>query len=132
MPLPRTKQSDNSNMEVVVQEVTFKPGRGDTTTVTQATNRTTAVTINASVGQITCNNTSLAAGAEAKFTVNNDRVTAKSVIVANMASGQTADTSVVDVVAVANGSFVLQLTNLNAATADTGAGVINFVVLGGQ
>ena len=44
MPLPRSREQDFSNSEVLVQEVTFKPGRGDITTVTQATNRTTADT----------------------------------------------------------------------------------------
>ncbi len=100
--------------------------------VTQQTNRSTTVEINSTVGQITTNATSLAAGAEAKFTVTNSYVSAKDVIVLNAASGQTADTSVPIVVAVADGSFVIQLTNLNGTTADTGAMVINFIVLGGN
>ena len=100
--------------------------------VTQATNRSTGVTINAPAGQITMNAASLAAGAEATFTVTNSFVTATSVPVIALASGQTADTSVVNVTAVANGSFNITVTNLNAATADTGAGVINFIVFNGS
>jgi hypothetical protein len=100
--------------------------------VTQATSRATGVTINAPAGAITMNAASLAAGAEATFTVTNSFVTARSVPVIALASGQTADTSVVNVTAVANGSFNITVTNLNAATADTGAGVINFIVFNGS
>jgi glucosamine 6-phosphate synthetase-like amidotransferase/phosphosugar isomerase protein len=74
-------------------------------------------------------NTSLAAGAEATFTVTNSHVSAKSVVVVNAASGQTADTSVAVVSAVAAGSFDITITNLHASTADTGAMVINFIVI---
>lgn len=101
-------------------------------TVTQATSRTTGVTLNAKAGQITTDNTSLAAGAEAEFTVTNSEVSAKDVVVANIASGTTAATSVVFVTAVADGSFKLRLSNLNASTADTAAAVINFVVISGS
>lgn len=103
-------------------------GQGPKATVTQTTNRSTGVTINAVSGQITTDATSLAAGAEAKFVVTNNKVRATSVPVIAAASGQTADTSVPVVVAVADGSFTIQLTNLSAATADTGAMVINFIV----
>lgn len=101
-------------------------------TVTQATSRSTGVTINAPAGAITMNAASLAAGAEATFTVTNSFVTSTSVPVIALASGQTAATSVVNVTAVANGSFDITVTNLNAATADTGAGVINFIVFNGS
>lgn len=101
-------------------------------TVTQATSRSTGVTINAPAGQITMNNASLAAGAEATFTVTNSFVTANSVPVVALASGQTAGTSIVAVTAVAAGSFDITVTNLHAATADTGAGVINFIVFQGS
>lgn len=132
MALPKSKSVNNRDQELRCATVNFFPIRGDSTTVTQATNRSTGVTINSTVGQITTDATSLAAGAEAKFVVTNSYVTNKSVIVINAASGQTTDTSVPVVVAVANGSFTIQLTNLNASTADTGAMVINFVVLGGN
>jgi hypothetical protein len=100
--------------------------------VTQATSRSTGVTINAPAGQITMNAASLAAGAEVKFTVTNSFVTTTSVPVIALASGQTADTSIVSVTAVAAGSFQITVTNLNAATADTGAGVINFIIFNGS
>ncbi len=132
MALPNSKRNDLRGQELAVSSVDFHPVRGDTSTVTQATNRSTGVTINSLVGQITTDATSLAAGAEAKFVVTNSYVSAKDVIAINAASGQTADTSIPTVVAVGAGSFTIQLTNLNASTADTGAMVINFVVLGGN
>lgn len=100
-----------------------------TNSVTQATNRTTAVTLNARSGSITTNNASLAAAAEAAFTVNNSEVAAGDVVVICARSGQTASTSVPIVTAVAAGSFQITLTNLHASTADTGAMIINFVVI---
>lgn len=97
--------------------------------VTQPTSRTTGVTLNAVCGAITTNNASLAAGAEASFTVTNSAVQVGDVVVVCARSGQTAGTSVPQVTAVANGSFEITLSNLNGSTADTGAMVINFAVI---
>lgn len=97
--------------------------------VTQLTNRTTGVTINALCGAITTHNASLAAGAEAAFAVTNSHVAAGDVVAVCAASGQTAGTSIPVVTAVAAGSFTITLTNLHAATADTGPMVINFAVV---
>ena len=132
MALPNSKTLNFKQQEIATSAINLYPLRGDTSTVTQETNRTTGVTIDSVVGQITTDDASLGAGLEAKFVVTNKYVTAKSVVVINAASGQTADTSIPVVVAVANGSFTIQLTNLNASTADTGAMVINFIVLGGN
>lgn len=99
--------------------------------VTQITNRSTAVTVNATSGAITTDTTSLAAGAEATFTVNNSAVEVGDVVVVCARSGQTAATSIPAVTAVAAGSFAITLTNLNASTADTGAMIINFAVIKG-
>lgn len=106
-------------------------GKGTTPAVTQITNRSTGVTINASSGRITMDATSLAAAAEATFVVTNSFVTANSVVVVCFSSGQTASTSLAFVSAVADGSFSITISNFNAATADTGAGIINFIVFNG-
>ncbi len=98
-------------------------------TVTQITNRSTGVTLSTLTGQITTDNTSLAAGAEATFTVTNTKVAATDIVVICAASGQTAGTSIPFVTAVAAGSFDITLSNVHAATADTGAMVINFAVI---
>lgn len=100
-------------------------------TVTQATNRTTAVTLNKVCGQITTNNASLGAELAAAFTVNNDKVAAGDVVVVSVASGSNGGNTAVSVTAVANGSFQVTVANHNAAagTAETGAIVINFAVI---
>ena len=97
--------------------------------VTQITSRATGVTLNKLCGKITTDPTSLAAGAEAVFTVTNNTVEVGDVVVICARSGQTAGTSVPVVTTVAAGSFQITLTNLHASTADTGAMIINFVVL---
>jgi len=103
-------------------------------TVTQQTNRTTGVTLNALTGQITTNNASLAAEGSADFVVTNSKVTAKDVVVLSIASGTNGGGTLVCVVGVAAGSFTIRVHNGNVAagTAETGAIVINFVVLKGQ
>jgi hypothetical protein len=98
--------------------------------VTQATDRTTGVTLNTLTGQITTNNASLAAGAEAEFTVTNSTVAATDTIVLNITPGGTG-TPFAYVSTVGSGSFKVTVTNLHASTADTSADVINFTVIKG-
>lgn len=100
-------------------------------TVTQATNRTTAVTINALTGTITTNNASLAAEATAVFTVTNSQVAIGDVVVASIQSGSNGGGTIAFVQSTAAGSFVLAVQNNNVAagTAETGAILINFVVI---
>jgi hypothetical protein len=106
---------------------------GTGSTVTQITNRATGVTINALSGAITTINTSLAAEASAVFVVTNSKVEIGDVVCVSMRSGSVALNTDVIVSAVAAGSFSLTVVNGNVAsgTAETGAIVINFVVLKG-
>lgn len=99
--------------------------------VTQATNRTTGVTLSTLAGQITTNNASLAAEASANFTVTNTTVAIGDVVVVAIQSGSNGGNTAVSVVTVANGSFVIKVSNNNAAagTAETGAIIINFAVI---
>jgi hypothetical protein len=99
--------------------------------VTQLTNRTTGVTINAICGSITTNNASLAAEAAASFVVTNSAVAIGDVVLVSQRSGAVGVMTDVVVIAVANGSFTLAVMNGNVAagTAETGAIIINFVVL---
>lgn len=97
--------------------------------VVQATSRSTGVTINAVCGQITGNAASLAAGAEALFVVTNSAVGIQDVVLLSVQSGPTAGTSIFTVAAVAAGSFTIKIRNLAAATADTGAPILNFAVI---
>ena len=102
--------------------------------VTQLTNRSTGVTINAICGAITTINTSLAAGASAVFTVTNSAVAIGDVVNVSIRSGSAnaagvAGTTFVNVVAVAAGSFNIAVDNRSSTTAETGAIVINFAVV---
>lgn len=99
--------------------------------VTQATNRTTGVTLNTYTGTITTNNASLAAEATAKFTVTNDKVAIGDVIALSQQSGSNGGGTIVHVTTVAAGSFEIAVYNGNVAagTAETGAILINFHVL---
>ena len=104
---------------------------GASSAVTQATNRTTGVTINASAGSITTNNTSLAAEAAAAFVVTNNKVSVGDVVLISQRSGAVGVMTTVEVVAVAAGSFTLSVMNGNVAAgvAETGAIIINFAVI---
>ena len=103
-------------------------------TVTQQTNRTTGVNINALCGAITTNNASLAAEAAAAFVVTNPQVSIGDVVVVCQRSGSNGGNTDLGVYAVTNGSFTINVANNNASggTAETGAIIINFLVLKGQ
>lgn len=101
--------------------------------VTQITNRATGVTINSLAGQITTDNTSLAAEASAEFVVTNSKVNINDVIALSIQSGAVGVGTMATVSTVTNGSFTIRIHNGNVAsgTAETGAIIINFVVLRG-
>ena len=98
-------------------------------TVTQATNRTTGVTLSTHSGQVTVDHQSLAAVTIVTHTVANTKVSATDVIVLSKVSGD-ADTNAW-VSAVASGSFNVSLRNNHDSSADTTAFVYNFVVIKG-
>lgn len=109
----------------------FGYGTGAGGAVTQATNRTTGVTIDKLTGTITTNNTSLAAEASARFTVTNSTVAIGDVVVVSQQSGAVGVMTDVWVDSIAAGSFVIVVANNNVAagTAETGAILINFAVI---
>jgi hypothetical protein len=86
-------------------------------TVTQATSKSTGVTINASVGQIVTTNSALAAAAEVAFVVTNNQASAYDIPIVAIASGAaTAGTYLVSVAAVTNGSFTIVITNASTGS----------------
>lgn len=109
-------------------------GQGVGGAVTQATNRTTGVTLNTLSGVITTNNASLAAEAAAVFTVTNSQVGINDIPIVAIQSGSNGGNTKVTVNTVAAGSFIIQVANDNAAagTAETGAILINFAIVKGQ
>lgn len=100
-------------------------------TVTQLTSITTGVTLNTNSGQITTVSSTLAAGAEAEFTVTNSAVAATDTVVVNLASTSSAGTPLASCSAVAAGSFNITIANLHASSALDNTMVINFCVIGG-
>lgn len=98
------------------------------TAVTQGTSITTTVVCSALSGVITTVSQTVAGGAEAEFTVTNTLVKATDVVVACIKTHTSAGAFDVSVSAVADGSFKLRLTNLDAA-AGNNVLVINFIVL---
>jgi hypothetical protein len=110
--------------------VGYKTGKSVGGTVTQATSKSTGVTINKLSGAITMNNAALAAAAEVGFTVTNSKVAATDVVVVNIASGATAASYTCTVDAVAAGSFKITVGNHSAGSLSE-AIVINFVVIKG-
>lgn len=85
-------------------------------TVTQATNKSTAVTLNKLCGQITMHNAALAAGAIVSFTVNNSTVLANDLIVANHALTGTFGPYLITARATANGTAVITVRNTSAGS----------------
>ncbi len=84
--------------------------------VTQATNKSTGVTLNKTTGKIVMNNEALGAAAEVSFTVTNSRVAADDVVVVNHASAGTAGSYLVAANAVAAGSFKITVSNVSAGS----------------
>lgn len=97
-------------------------------TVTQATNKTTGVTLNKICGQITMNGAALAAAAEVSFVVTNSTVSATDVVIVNVQSVGTAGAYLVSVGSVSNGSFSITVSNASAGSLSQ-AIVLNFVVI---
>lgn len=105
---------------------------GSGSAVTQATNRTTGVTVaNKLSGVITTNTASLAAETAATFTVTNVAIFADDVVSVCIAGGSNGGNTTVSVVAVAAGSFQITVANQNASggTAETGAILINWITM---
>jgi hypothetical protein len=97
-------------------------------TVTQATNKSTAVTLNKSAGQITMNNAQLNATTNVTFTLNNSTVSAKDVVVLSVASGATAGAYNCWVSGKGTGTVTITVRNISGGNLSE-AVVINFAVI---
>jgi hypothetical protein len=101
-------------------------------TVTQATSKSTGVTLNTSAGQITMNNAALAATTNVAFTLTNSLISANDVLIVNVAGGAaTAGTYNVFTSTLAAGSATIVLRNISAGSLSE-AVVINFAIIHGQ
>ena len=96
--------------------------------VTQASSRSTAITLNAPAGVITTDSTAIANLGNAVFTVNNSLVKADSTILLSInTTGIGAYSIHVSSESVANGSFAIRI--FNATGANLAAIKINFIIV---
>ena len=99
-------------------------------TVTQATSKSTAVTLNTSAGQITMNAASLAATTNVTFTLNNSKLSSKDVVVVNVTGAAANDTYNCWVSNQTSGSCAITLRNISGGSLAE-AVVINFAIIHG-
>ena len=96
--------------------------------VTQATSKSTAVTLNKSAGRITLNNEALAGNTAVSFTLNNSLLSANDVIILNVGAVGTAGAYTTYVSSMSAGSAVLTLRNLTSGSLSE-AVVLNFALI---
>jgi hypothetical protein len=99
--------------------------------VTQATSKSTGVTLNRSMGKITMNGAALANGATVLFTLTNNKISANDVVIVNLGSAGTSGAYWPYVANVGAGTAVIGLYN-NTAAPLSEAVVVNFAILHGQ
>ena len=100
---------------------------GEGGTVTQATSKATAVTLNKKCGQITMNAAALAAATTVTFVLTNSTIAATDLLVLNHVSGGTAGAYLLNAQAAA-GSASINVRNITAASLSE-AIVIGFAVI---
>lgn len=98
--------------------------------VTQATDKSTGVTLNKSAGRITMNNAALAANTAVSFTLTNSLISANDTIIVCISGGGTAAAYTTYISSLATGSAVVTLRNLTGGSLSE-AVIINFCVIHG-
>jgi len=97
--------------------------------VTQATSKSTGVTLNASAGRITMNNAALGATTNVAFTLTNSKIGAKDVVIVNVAGGAaSSETYNCWVSGHSTGSCTFVLRNISGGSLSE-AVVLNFAVI---
>jgi hypothetical protein len=99
-------------------------------TVTQATDKSTAVTLNKSSGQITMNGAALASVTNVTFTLNNSLLSAKDVLILNVTNG-TSGAYNCWVSSMGAGSATITLRNISGGSLSE-AVVINYAIIHAQ
>lgn len=109
------------------QELGYSTGAQGT--VTQATSKSTAVTLDKSAGRITMNNASLATATNATFVLNNSTISANDAVILTISGGQaTAGSYNVFANALSTGQVSITLRNISGGSLSE-AVVINFAIL---
>lgn len=102
-------------------------GTGAGGTVTQATSKSTAVTLNKPCGQITMNNAALAAGASVSFVLNNSLIGPQDCVIVNPAGNNSYRA---EVAAIASGNVTIRVTNTTGGSLSD-ALLLNFAIIKG-
>ena len=97
-------------------------------TITQATSKSTAVTLNKPAGQITLNNASLAANTTVTFTLNNTYISANDTVILTISSGGTAGAYNAWISGLTAGSCTVAFRNVTAGALGE-AVVLNFALI---
>jgi len=99
-------------------------------TVTQLTNKGTAVTLNKSAGQITTAASTIAANDVATFTLNNSLISAKDAMIINVGSGATtAGQYTAYVTSLTSGAAIIAVRNLVGSTSPGDTLVLNYAII---
>jgi 1-aminocyclopropane-1-carboxylate deaminase/D-cysteine desulfhydrase-like pyridoxal-dependent ACC family enzyme len=98
--------------------------------VTQATSKSTGVTLNKSAGRITMNGALLAANTAVSFTLTNSLISANDAIIVNVSGGGTAAAYTTYISSMTAGSAVVTLRNLTAGDLSE-AVILNFAIIHG-
>jgi len=100
--------------------------------VTQATSKSTSVTLNKSAGRISMNNASLAANTAVTFTLNNNLISANDIVITNISGAvtgsPTAGAYTTYVSSMTTGSAAITLRNLTASPLAEDV-IINFALI---
>jgi hypothetical protein len=97
-------------------------------TVTQATSKSTAVTLNKAAGQITMNNAALAGTTNVTFTLNNSLISVNDIVILNIAAGATAGSYNCWVSGLSAGSVSITVRNISGGSLSE-AVVLNFALV---
>ena len=124
--------SPNGTGEIVATSPFGYGGSGTGGTVTQATSRTTGVTLNKLSGQITLfASTAISGHGSNEFTLTNSFIDATDVVHVCFASGLTSAQYGVTVTAVSAGSCKITVSNFSNSATPSDTPVLNFVVIKG-
>ena len=118
--------TDTNNRIAAAPAIGFNAGSYGT--VTQGTNKTATVVVNAKAGTITTHGAALASLATVQFTMTNSAISATDVVIANQGSGGTAGSYQCHVVSVGAGTSVVRLSNTSGGSLSE-AVTINFAVI---
>ena len=99
--------------------------------VTQGSSKSTGVTLNKSMGQITMNNATLNTLTNVTFTLTNSLITIKDVVILNVGSGATSGAYNCWISSMSAGTCTITLRNISGGNLSE-AVVINYAIIHGQ